>query len=668
MPKRPMKLEDLFALRAVGRVALAPDGRHVAFELKRFDLADNRNYTQIMLVDAQTGVQRPLTDGKRNDSLPKWSPDGSRIAFLSDRDKGTTLWVLPMDGGEPQRITAPEGFVKDFDWSPSGRRIAYAYQEMSRREKLERDEKHDDLKRQPAYKYIRRLHHKFDGAGWWNGNYTHIFVIDATGGRARQLTRGDYDDAEPRFSPDGKLVSFVSNRVPDPDLDYENSDIYVVPAAGGGMRKLKQIHGAAHAASWSPDGKTLAYIGDAARRGEGWKHFPKVWTLPARGGPSTEVTRDIDNPNVNITISDTAVVSFGAEPPLWSAAGDRVFFLVSEQGATRLYSRAVGKRDRRCEVGGNLSVNYYHRSVPHGPIALTIASATNPADVYLFNPEAPDAAARLRRLTDVNAAVLARIHVGEPEEFWVQSGDAKIHAWVLKPPGFDPRRKYPAILEIHGGPHTQYGYSFFHEMQWLAARGYVVVFSNPRGSIGYGLKHSNCIHADWGNIDYKDVMKVADWMFSRPYIDRKRIGVTGGSYGGYMTNWIVGHTDRFAAAVTQRSVVNVESMFGTSDFGYDLGNEFGGSPWKNWERLRRQSPLTHVANIRTPLLIEHEEQDHRCPIEQGEQLFSCLKALGRKVEMIRFEGESHGLSRGGRPQNRAERLRRIVGWFDEHMK
>jgi dipeptidyl aminopeptidase/acylaminoacyl peptidase len=214
---------------------------------------------------------------------------------------------------------------------------------------------------------------------------------------------------------------------------------------------------------------------------------------------------------------------------------------------------------------------------------------------------------------------------------------------------------------------VQYGCSFFHEMQCLAARGYVVVYANPRGSSGYGLKFMSSIHADWGNLDYKDVMRVADWIGARPYVDKRRIGVTGGSYGGYMTNWLVGHTDRFRAAVTQRSVVNLESMYGTCDYGYTLGRELGGTPWKNVAMLRRQSPLTFVKNIKTPLLIIHSEQDLRCSIEQAEQLFACLRFLGREVEFVRFEGESHGLSRDGRPQNRAERLRRIIAWFDKHL-
>jgi dipeptidyl aminopeptidase/acylaminoacyl peptidase len=264
--------------------------------------------------------------------------------------------------------------------------------------------------------------------------------------------------------------------------------------------------------------------------------------------------------------------------------------------------------------------------------------------------------------------VLARIDVADPEPFSVRSGSVHVHGWLLKPPGFNPRRKYPAIIEIHGGPQVQYGCAFFHELQCLAAAGYVVVYANPRGGSGYGLKFMSAIRGRWGGLDYQDVMRVANWLFARPFVDKRRVGVTGGSYGGYMTNWLIGHTNRFAAAVTQRSVVNIESIIGTSDYGYQLGEELGGWPWKNVERLRRQSPLTFVKNIKTPLLIIHSEQDLRCAIEQAEQLFMSLRLLGREVEFVRFEGECHELSRGGRPQNRAERLRRILGWFEKHLR
>jgi dipeptidyl aminopeptidase/acylaminoacyl peptidase len=681
--KRPIQLDDLFRLRAVQRVAISPDLRQVAFELKRFDLSENRNFMQIMLVAVDGGTPRSLTSGKQVDSLPKWAPDGASLAFLSDRDKVTRLYILPMTGGEPRAVTDREGNVRDFAWSPDGRRLAFTYQPLNAREKLERDGKQDEVKKRPQFKHITRLFHKLDGSGWWNGNHTHVWIVSAEGGRARRLTGGSFDDTEPRFSPDGRLVSFISNRTENPDMHPEQAQIYTVRPSGGPIRRITQGPGWAAGHAWSPDGGTIAYIGNIARTGQSWKHLNRVWLVPSAGGRPRELTRQIDNHCWNLTLGDVATSNFEVTAPIWSADGSRIHFLVSERGACRLYSQALRGQDYRCEVGGDVNIYNAQRTAGDGPIALSIGTATNPGDVYVTaTPWRQHSTAKTlgwrqlqrgrldepMRLTHVNGKLLDGIELAQPEELTVQSGRVRVQAWVFKPPGFNPRRKYPAILEIHGGPHAQIGHAFFHEKQWLAARGYVVVHSNPRGSIGYGLDYSKSIHADWGNLDYQDLMRVADWVFARPYVDRKRVGVTGGSYGGFMTNWIVGHTGRFRAAVSQRSVVNLESMFGTSDYGYDLGFEFGGLPWEKRDLYRRQSPLTYVQKVSTPLLIEHEEQDHRCPIEQAEQFFTALKVLGRTVELVRFEGESHGLCRGGRPQNRGERLRRILGWFEHYMR
>lgn len=699
--KRPIALDDLFRLKAVGRVALSPDARRVVFELKRFDLAENRNFSQLMMADAQTREVQPLTSGPHSDTRPAWSPDGRWLAFVSDRDKGACLFVLPMEGGgEARRLTRPDGTVSEFAWSPDSRRLAYVYQPMNERQLLERDGKSEEVRKRPQFKHVTRLFHKLDGAGWWNGHYAHVWIINADGrGAPRQLTGGDYDDREPRFSPDGRWVSFVSNRIRDPDLNPEQAQIYVVPAArpsaGSGRRGQARFaaprrvtHGAGWAAghAWSPDGRTIAYVGNTARTGESWKHLNHVWLVDAAGGRPRNITRQIDNHCQNLTLGDVATAAFEVSPVLWAADGSRVYFLVSERGACRLYSQSTTRDDYRCEVNGDVNVMFAQRTAGDGPIALAMGDAVNPGDVYLTaTPWRQHSTAKTlgwrqlqrgtldspTRLSHVNAEVLDAIELATPEEIIVRNGSTRVQAWVFHPPGFRATRgarRVPAILEIHGGPHAQVGHCFFHEKQWLAAQGYLVVHSNPRGSVGYGLKHAAAIHADWGNLDYKDLTAVANWIFSRPYVDTKRVGVTGGSYGGYMTNWIVGHTRRFRAAVTQRSVVNLESMFGTSDYGYDLGWEIGGLPWQKRALYRRQSPLTFAPNIRTPLLIEHEEEDHRCPIEQAEQLFTTLKVLGRTVELVRFEGESHGLCRGGRPQNRAERLRRIAGWFGTYMK
>lgn len=666
--KRPIQLNDLFKLAILGRPAIAPDGRRVVFEQKRFDLEANKNYSRLMVANVATGAVRPLTSDRHSDTRPKWSPDGSRLAFISNRDKGACLFVLSMDGGEPRRITRPDGVVHDFVWSPDGRRIAYTYQEMSGREKLERDEKTDELSRQPRYKHITRLFHKLDGAGWWNGNYTHVYVVSADGGKPRQLTSGSYDHQEPNWSPDGRLVSFTSNRSETPDLFPDHADIYVVSPGGGRLRKITNKTGATAGHAWSPDGKWIAFVGMNSRRGEWWKHAEKIWIVPSGGGKPRELAPQLDNECRNLILGDTALSGFEVSPCVWSADSRRVYFIVSERGACRVYSKSIGQDAARCEIGGDLNVFFMQHTSPTGPIALSIGTHTNPGDVFVAVTDDYDRL-ELHRVTTLNDAFLSTRHVGEPEPVVVRSTEnTKVHGWVLKPPGFNPRRKYPAILQIHGGPRAQYGATFYHELQWMAAQGYVVAFCNPRGSTGHGLEFARCIHADWGNRDYQDITRFADWLFARPYVDVKRVGVTGGSYGGFMTNWIVGHSDRFRAAVTQRSVVNLTSLFGTSDYGYELAHEFGGYPWQREKLYKEQSPLTYVRNIRTPLLIEHEENDLRCSIEQAEQLFLALKLLGRTVEMVRFEGESHGLCRNGRPQNRAERLRRIIGWFDRYMK
>ncbi len=664
--KRPMRLEDLFAMRVVGRVALAPDGSRIVFELKRHDLDANANYTQLMVVDTDEGEARPLTAaGPHSDTLPQFSPDGGRLAFLSNR-KGKTsgLYVLNLAGGEPQLLTTTlSSDVHDFAWSPDGRRIAYLAQDITPREVLERAGKSEEVQKLPTYKHITRLTHKLDGVGFWNGCYKHVHVIPSRGGRSRQLTTGKFDHREPRFSPDGRLVSLVANRGDDPDRNYDQSDIFVVPVGGGRLKKLTSGPGNCAGHSWSPDGAWIAFIGQTNKPGEWWKTDSHVHVIPAGGGKPRDLARQLDADHFNMTMGDVAGTSFEPAAPRWSPDSRRLYFVASRNGATRLYSRSLKKSDLRIEVDGEISIWNLDWAPGVETFALAIGTNTNPADVFVWRP---GEAAPTRR-TDVNGDLFKRVTVVKPEEFTLRNGRTELQCWVMKPPGFRADRKYPAILEIHGGPMTQYGYGFFHEMQWMAAKGYVVAYTNPRGSAGYGAEFRRCITGDWGNLDYKDVTKLGDWLFSRRYVDSKRVGVTGGSYGGYMTNWIVGHEQRYKAAVTQRSVVTWTSFFGTSDFGFEIAQEIGGLPWKKPQNLQRQSPFSYVEKIRTPLLIIHSEQDLRCPLEQAEQLFVALKYLGREVEYVAFEGESHGLSRGGRPQNRGERLRRIVGWFDKYL-
>lgn len=663
--QRNVGIEDLFGIRLVGGVDVSPDGSRLVFSLSRTDLAKNRVFSSLYLVPTGGGRMRRLTRGDHADGMPRFSPDGSSVAFLSDRDKGRSLFVLPMDGGEPERITDRDGVVSDYAWAPDGKSFALAYRKLTDRERLERDEKKEELGRLPHFRHVTRLHYRVDGMGFRSPERTHVYVCRTTGGRMRCLTEGvDRDHAEPRFSPDGSRVSFTSNRVDDPDLFLENQDVYSVAPDGTDLRKVTREPGAAFAHVWSPDGSTIFYLGWEGGPGEGLDRLVHVRRVASGGGPSTDLTPDLDRATSNLVIGDTASTSFGGPGPAVSPDGSRVFFVVSTEGACHLASVPAEGGGIEWALVGDLVVFDFGWPAAGGPGWALIGDATNPADLHRL-PEGAGGAAP-KRLTKVNDAHLGKLRLVEPEEVRYRRKGGDVHGWVLKPPGFRKGVKYPAVLEVHGGPHVAYGHVFFHEMQLLAAAGYVVLMTNPRGSDGYGLEHREAIRGAWGTVDADDVTTALDGLLAEGFVDPERLYLTGGSYGGYMTNWLVGHTNRFRAAVTQRSVVSLAMLFSASDIGFVFRHEFGGAPWDEAERYRASSPLTFAEKIETPLLIVHSESDLRCPIADAEQLFTMLKILGREVEMVRFVGESHGLSRGGRPANRAERLRRILDWFRGH--
>lgn len=661
--KRKTTIEDLFRLRVISHIAMSPDGTRVALSIKRCDLKKNKNFASLYVVGARGGRLRRLTTGDHNDTYPKWSPDGKTLAFLSDRDKASCVWLLPMEGGEPTRLTDRDHDVSEFDFSPDGKRLAFTARAKSERDRLRRDEKTKALETTPDFVHVTRLFHKLDGSGLWNGQYTHVYVINATGGQARPLTRGDYDHQSPQFSPDGKRIAFLSNRMPDPDRNLENADIYTVPVSGGRAKKVTTRQGPILNYSWSPDGRTFAYIGHLGKTGEWDLRNRHVWTIPAAGGRARDLTPDIDNNCHNVTIGDVAEITFGAEPPTWSPDGSRIFFTVSERGGCNLYEVPARGGGARARMAGELVVNAVSRAASSSRAALVICEPTNPGDV--FTVDLNDLEAQAHRITNVNRAALGSVHLVTPEPFACQRGRHSVHGWLMRPPGFSRKKKYPLVLQIHGGPYGQYGHVFFHEMQWLAARGYVVLFANPRGSTGYGLEYLTRLHKNWGGPDMPDLMACVDRVVARGFIDRRRLYITGGSYGGFMTNWIIGRDHRFRAAVTQRSVSNLESML-ASDYGWVIAHEIGCMPWNDPQRFRRASPIARAKSIKTPLLIIHSDNDLRCPIGQAEELFTTLKLLGREVELVRFAGECHELSRSGRPQNRAERLRRILHWFKRH--
>jgi dipeptidyl aminopeptidase/acylaminoacyl peptidase len=440
-----------------------------------------------------------------------------------------------------------------------------------------------------------------------------------------------------------------------------------VAAAGGEPRRLTEDLGPFFAPAFSPDGSRIAFLGHLDPLASFWKNYePRV--MPAEGGRSVNLAPDFDRTCQSIIIHDLAEFGHVPEPPVWTADGSALVFLASDRGACNLYRVEVGGGRPEAILAGRHDVGAYSVSRAGDRWALLIGDAVSPHEIFAWEP----AAGEPRRLTDANGKLLARRRLAVPREVEIpvpgpDGSRGSLHGWVLRPPEAAEDAPGPLILAIHGGPMAMYGWIYVHEFQVLAAAGFTVLYTNPRGSQGYGEGHCLAIRGDWGNLDFRDLMAAADWAEAQPFTDRERMAVTGGSYGGFMTNWIIAHTNRFRAALTDRSISNLYSMYGSTDFGWDFGWELGARPWEDPGRFLRQSPLTYVDAVHTPLLIVHGEMDLRCSVDQADQLFTALKVLEREVEYVRYPEQSHGMARIGRPSLRKDRLERYVAWFRRYL-
>jgi dipeptidyl aminopeptidase/acylaminoacyl peptidase len=665
--KRVMKAEDLYRIRLIDGCEISPDGGHVVYGLQRVDPKTEKKYSNLWVAPVSKGSARQFTYGDRSDTQPKWSPDGKRIAFLSNRDdeKQSQIYVIGFDGGEASCLTDFKGTIGAFEWSPDSRRIVCQIRKKDA-EEIERDKDEQKKKLGVVARHIKRVFYKEDGVGFLPKERWHLWTVNVPSGKASQITDGEtYDEIEPSWSPDGKHIVFVSNRSEDPDLEPDALDIYIIPAAGGRERKIATPFGPKGTPVFSHDGERIAYFGIQGR-GKWWRNTG-LWVVPVKGKEKARnLTGKFDLNCSSWTINDLPG-SPTMKPPVFAKDGSRIFFQVARHGNTHLYSIAPSGSRQSLEIllGDKGVVGAYSFDKEQSGLAYFHADMTTPGDLWVRDV----ATGKARRLTGVNDRLLGGIDLGEIDEVWIKGSQGnRIQGWILKPPGFRKGGKYPSILEIHGGPRVQYGNFFMHEFYFLAAGGYVVHFCNPRGGQGYGEAHSKAIWNAWGTADYDDLMSWTDYVQRKPYVDGRRMGVTGGSYGGYMTNWIIGHTDRFKAAVTQRSVSNYISMWGSSDFNWVFQMELGDvPPWKGFNNYWRQSPMKFMGSAKTPTLVIHSEQDLRCAIEQGEQVFVALKRLGVETEMVRFPDEPHGLSRGGRTDRRINRLKHILRWFDRYL-
>jgi len=662
--KRLFRSDDLCQLRQVTGAAISPDGRRVIYAIETMSADKRKYFSNLYMADTAGGESKQFTFGEVSDRGMVWSSDGKQIAFVSTRDKKTGIYIISSEGGAEQKIFEADGSFSNLLWTPDSSSLIYQFRYNDSHHEPDEKKKGEA----PVYRHITRLFYRLDGSGFLPQDRYHLWRLDIASGKTRQLTRGKRDEVDPALSADGRWLAYVSNVSPDPDLESLKIDLFVMPSDGGKARKIGAPPGPKGMPSFSPDGKKIAYVGHA-NPNDAWgvTNF-HVWTVGLSGSSAAkDLLHRFDRQTFDQTGGDMGEGE-GGMPPVWSADGKKIFFAASDTGCTHIFYVPAGGglptriTKKSCHIKG------YSFDKRRSRIAAVYSDLSTPGELHLI-PAEYNGDRKAKAITSSNTSLFSEINQPKVREIWFKAHDGtELQGWLVTPPKFNRNKKYPAILEIHGGPRIQYGFSYYYEMLYLASRGYVVFYTNPRGGAGRGETFAGTIVADWGGIDYLDCMAAADYLEKLPYVNKNRVGVTGGSYGGYMTAWIVGHTDRFRAAVTQRAVVDLTYIVGSSDIGYEFAREFEGLPWTAPETYVRCSPITYAKNIRTPLLIIHSEQDLRCDISQAEQLFVMLKLLKRRVEFIRFPEEPHGLSRHGRPDRRVARLDWIVKWFDRYMR
>ena len=570
--------------------------------------------------------------------------------------------MLPLSS-EPRALTSLTRAIDSIAWSPSGNSIAFTA--STKPEDLKEEKKKDD-EHESDVRVINQAVYRANGTGYRDPTRaTHIWVIDVASAddnpKPKQITTGEFSEEDVSWSPDGSRIYFTSDRVFEAYYDPRTSALYSIAPSGGETTKVASYQGPISAYAPSPDGKWIAFGGEVNVPAHSYNQ-PDLFIVSATGGaPPRNLTANYDYDVLSGVGGDQAPPRGSRGPrPIWSTDGKSVYVLTAEEGKANLKRIDVASGRVQPWTTGNQAVMNFVTG--RGKTVALVSTPTMIGDLFLVGDNGA-----LTRLTNINEKLWSELTLTEPEEIWYPSFDGKkIQAWIQKPPDFDPSKKYPLILDIHGGPHAAYGWVFDHEFQWMAAKGYVVLYPNPRGSTSYGQQFGNIIQYHYPGDDYKDLMTGVDAVIARGFIDPSKLGVTGGSGGGLLTNWTITQTDRFAAAVSQRSIADWADFWYVADFSLFQPTWFRKAPWEDAEDFRARSPITYIDRVKTPLMLIEGEADYRTPpMSGGEMMFRALKYRHVPTVMVRFPEESHELSRSGKPWHRVERLQHIVGWFDQ---
>jgi acylaminoacyl-peptidase len=651
-PADRFQLLDVFQLQYAADPQISPDSQWIVYERHGMDIRKDRRRSCLWMIRVDGTDHRPITSGGRNDAAPRWSPDGKRLLYLSTADGATKLFCRWMDTGQTAElavVTEPDGLA----WAPDGKSIALSmFVPEERKPLVELPAKPEGAEWAEPFRVIRNVTYRDDGKGYLKEGHHHLFVLPAEGGTPRQVTRGAFEHpGVPAWTPDGRALIFSANRRHESEYDPLNTEIYEVALTDGTVKALTDRQGPDTHPVLSPDGKRIAYLGFDDRR-QGYQVM-RLYVMNRDGSDKKCLTEAFDR---------------SVQDPAWDPDGKGVFFQFDEEGTTKVGRVSLDGQVtvRAVDVGGTtLDRPYASGSFSvggDGTVAFTLTGAAHPAEVAVRRP-----GGEVRRLTSLSADLLGHRTLGKVEEIrYKSSHDGRaIQGWIVLPPHFDPKQKYPLILEIHGGPFADYGPRFAVDMQLYAAAGYMVFYANPRGSTGYGEEFGNLIHYAYPGHDYDDLMAGVDAVVKRGYVDERNLFVTGGSGGGVLTSWIVGKTNRFRAAVVAKPVINWTSFTLTADH-YPLFVRywFPGPPWEQPEHYWKRSPLSLVGNVTTPTMLMTGEADHRTPISEAEQFYQALKLRKVDTALVRVPGAPHDI--GVRPSHLMAKAAYVLKWFEMH--